>query len=649
MASTKIFISYAREDKAFVADIASRLEDHRSIAVFWDKKREPGNDWPQEVTSRATEADALIVFISRAACKSSYVPKEVLFASKNSRLIIVPILLEALSEGECNTLEFLITGLQRINAVGRTPAVVYEEIVKALHIAADAPLSLTLAAMSTQGGTGKSTTVIAMAELFASAGNDVTIIDTDVVTRGITTYLEPRVTRRPPRSASVLDLPEKGPLDDAHAGKDEPLWDVTPTYLREDQFGRVLLIPSRSAADTRDAFDILSRTHQASEILPAMRAITERARRACHKGPGIVLIDCEGTKNTLVSAAFVVADYGFIVVRPDPRFRHDIAAAEALHRQRFPNESIAPMQVVVNQAMPDTPGAGWDPSGTDFLPDDPEIRNITAKGGTLDFEGVGLNHFYLAVVTMLHHRLSEEHVKLLPDQAKIWIKPYLEKLKTFPDKLLAEKEFRWLTATTAAYWLAAVLCIGFMGFLYYTTDRELATSMFSRQLEVPPSENVKQFEEKLKEFAPPKDLAQKVQLEDRVLRVHGSLSADEAVRLKEGIGYEPLRTAAIELTLLADIGQKELLSNANRVRQIALVAALLGIAVVVWRVIVHRDLRSKKRLLEKIVAMRGSGDQRELSDFAERLLKDEQMRPEMKWLRDEFRRRADPIWRLIQG
>lgn len=65
-----IFLSYAREDNKFVAEFAAFFDAQSGVELFWDNMIEPGSSWLEKIASQVAEADALIVFVSAAACKS---------------------------------------------------------------------------------------------------------------------------------------------------------------------------------------------------------------------------------------------------------------------------------------------------------------------------------------------------------------------------------------------------------------------------------------------------------------------------------------------------------------------------------------------------------------------------------------------------
>ncbi len=87
-----VFISYAREDLAFVENVAERL-NLAGIECWYDKSLRGGESWPREMQRRLEESRVLIVVVTPAARASDWVLREVLSAQK-LRLKIVPYRLE---------------------------------------------------------------------------------------------------------------------------------------------------------------------------------------------------------------------------------------------------------------------------------------------------------------------------------------------------------------------------------------------------------------------------------------------------------------------------------------------------------------------------------------------------------------------------
>lgn len=112
----QVFLSYARQNLEFARSLHDGLEATR-VAVWWDQEEAPGQDWTEQILAWLTEADAVVVVVSRHSATSLSVKNEVLLAQDYRRRVI-PVLLEQAHGG----LWVLIRSLQWIDARdGRDP------------------------------------------------------------------------------------------------------------------------------------------------------------------------------------------------------------------------------------------------------------------------------------------------------------------------------------------------------------------------------------------------------------------------------------------------------------------------------------------------------------------------------------------------
>lgn len=94
----KIFLSYAREDRAAAEKIIHRLRlklPNTISFLDFDDTPAPGENWVASMTERLASADAVIVIMSRAAERSQWVQAEVAWAlgQRDGRLPIFPALI----------------------------------------------------------------------------------------------------------------------------------------------------------------------------------------------------------------------------------------------------------------------------------------------------------------------------------------------------------------------------------------------------------------------------------------------------------------------------------------------------------------------------------------------------------------------------
>ena len=84
-----IFISYAREDEAWVRPLAAELE-RRGWSVFWDQRIPAGKSWRSHIGARLENARCVIVVWSEHALKSKFVLQEA--DTGLEREVLMPVL-----------------------------------------------------------------------------------------------------------------------------------------------------------------------------------------------------------------------------------------------------------------------------------------------------------------------------------------------------------------------------------------------------------------------------------------------------------------------------------------------------------------------------------------------------------------------------
>jgi hypothetical protein len=87
-----IFISYAREDKAWARRLAEALEE-RGWRVWWDVEIPPGETWDEVIERELTAAKAVIVLWSATAVKKRWVKTEASLALDANKLL--PVLIDS--------------------------------------------------------------------------------------------------------------------------------------------------------------------------------------------------------------------------------------------------------------------------------------------------------------------------------------------------------------------------------------------------------------------------------------------------------------------------------------------------------------------------------------------------------------------------
>ncbi len=87
---TDIFISYSRDDREIVSQMAASLA-REGFNVWWDTEIPPGSTFSQVIDERLNEADCVLVVWSRSSVQSNWVQEEADDGLQNGRLIPVMI------------------------------------------------------------------------------------------------------------------------------------------------------------------------------------------------------------------------------------------------------------------------------------------------------------------------------------------------------------------------------------------------------------------------------------------------------------------------------------------------------------------------------------------------------------------------------
>jgi hypothetical protein len=231
------------------------------------------------------------------------------------------------------------------------------------------------------------------------------------------------------------------------------------------------LLPGRARTDQRSGYTSFARITEAEKPRAARTIISGAISRRRDAASPIdcVLIDCGAEGNDIVSAGFVIATYGFILSSANTEFAADIPRYEAIHRQRYPNDSVCPTMVVVNMAGMANQRA-WHEfiGGCFFLPDDPEVRRL-GQLGTYDLNVVGLNEYFLSVLNVLKSMFRPEHMHLIPDEKDVWVRPRIREIisRRIPHRLLQSRDFRgsyWLTVAAIALSVIALITCSYLLF-----------------------------------------------------------------------------------------------------------------------------------------------------------------------------------------
>ncbi len=130
-----VFVSYARDDRAFVDRLVAALE-RRGVAVWLDRQDLAGGAaWEASITEAVRASDAVIAVLSPSAAGSEYVPRELSLADKYDRPV-VPVLLEpwdAVRSELAQRIDFQLAGIQHVDFAARPFEEGLDHLVRALR------------------------------------------------------------------------------------------------------------------------------------------------------------------------------------------------------------------------------------------------------------------------------------------------------------------------------------------------------------------------------------------------------------------------------------------------------------------------------------------------------------------------------------
>lgn len=659
-----IFISHSNKDETIVREIAGSLEKEGFTTWYYERDSVALAHQLEQEAQVIKECRAIIVLVSQHSTDSDEVNDE-LILTRSFRKPILPVFHNIDHPGlKQRKPEWLLifgdTVAVQILPEGVLPVI--PRIVDGLKKAGIQPkkktsqLQTIIAVMGSKGGVGKSTVIAAMAELIASTGHNVMIIDADIQSAGIMKLLGPRALERP-HVWSVKDAAyAKGGRLSTGQYTDTGAWDVTPKYLRDERFGRIYLIPGKRDNDERPGYEALADISPDRRNEMALGVLQDTMDRAKQLPSRIdcILIDSGAENNPLVSAGFVLGTYGFIVCGPRTDSYKEVSDLQSMHEQRYPNNKVITMKIIVNQAVLGTETLWAGKPDVCFVREDPSMRLASALTGEFDFQGVGLNWFYLDVLRVLKTNTSSApHSKLLPDETEVWVKPYLKDMKDFPEIMLRKLSFRFVWPITLVVIFLVLAVIAGSGVAFIRSGQQTSKVITTRDIVRPNTEADADFNANITQVRFPAGFENRVWLEGKVLNIKGTISQTELTKLKAATDYEPVRNALIEGAVLSDKAVKDAAQKATSTRSTGMVAGTLAIIVAGIRIVRHNTLRKRKGLVQDLVKARNTASERDFTKFIHELIEKEPAKPQLRWLRDEFRRYeakrvVDTIGKLFQ-
>lgn len=116
--STRVFLSYAREDAADADRLAASLEAE-GFSVYLDRSRVRSGDFGAQLERAIADCDVFLVLLSPASIRSTYVRRELHVAADDHERPILPVLL---AEADLSRFRLVLAGLQRVDYTTRSDA-----------------------------------------------------------------------------------------------------------------------------------------------------------------------------------------------------------------------------------------------------------------------------------------------------------------------------------------------------------------------------------------------------------------------------------------------------------------------------------------------------------------------------------------------
>jgi MinD-like ATPase involved in chromosome partitioning or flagellar assembly len=333
-----------------------------------------------------------------------------------------------------------------------------------------------IAIMGTKGGVGKTSIAARMAELIAETNNNALIIDLDVEgtsSTGSTRFHCNRAKKSFPTFKTVWDhlLPYSQGVSVDISSSDDRLWDVTPPYLKEKNLGKIFLLPARPSEWKTDPYDVVANIPEPRNdtLLKAVNAMLQRAQMSQDE-ISCVIIDCGAGLNPVYSAAFHLADYGYIVTLPVEEHFEAISEIKQLHQKRYSQTDRWKIKTIVNRFTSKEDKARctkYNPVG--YIPDDPQLQKDYYEDAV--YFDLGYTQFSAEIRNILDKEMQGVGQRLVPDEIDVWLAPWLNlNTKDYLHKELTSWFFRVITFLSLFVPIVTLGATIFMGYWNFLTS-----------------------------------------------------------------------------------------------------------------------------------------------------------------------------------
>jgi hypothetical protein len=287
------------------------------------------------------------------------------------------------------------------------------------------------------------------------------------------------------------------------------------------------------------------------------------------------------------------------------------------------------MTVIVNQATPETISL-WNVRNIHIIREDTVMRHKIAIGN-FDFIGVGLCPFFLDVLKTLISCFKKEHEEFLPNEGEVWVKPFLEKMKAFPQNLLRSWQYKFLGLITAGIIFIAFLIGAFSAWKFIESNMAGKEVEISREIVMP--------QEKASEISQikiPQEFKNRVWLKDNQIHFKGPILPIERDQLKALSKSLAFRDAVVEGVLIVNEKVVEAANKYKKIRHFSLLGFLSVIIILAVRTYFHLHLRQHKKFLKRVISTLDSAEHVKHVQLMKQLLSEESGKSQLAWLKEQF-------------
>jgi len=338
--------------------------------------------------------------------------------------------------------------------------------------------------MGAKGGVGKTIISARIAELIAETGTNVLLLDYDIENAGTTVFHKKRFQHglTPIKTIYEHIIPYAPGFNPISKEENLNLWDVTPVYLNDSEFGRVYLIPARSEGDI-GAFEAIANIDykDRNEILAKITDELIARIGMAEAEIGCVIIDCGAGNNPVYSAALFKAKYGIVIATPEDVCIQQLNSIKSELRTRFPKATLDQVHLILNRVRNQLDIVRWKhqkPKG--YIGESSDLQE-DYYNNTVYFD-LGYDTFSINVRDAFAQIFEKDDQKIIPDEFH-WLKKWIDILQKhqLPQKLLLSKSFKRKVLFNKIFPFVAVAILFLSTLFFY---KSMTSSSFSDILSI---------------------------------------------------------------------------------------------------------------------------------------------------------------------